>query len=134
MMGRQDEFFHQVAKFMLEVAFVMPRFYGMPNKRAGFIIVTYEGENFDWELLSTEALRDHLYGVQNRGEMMKTIFARWLSVLFPHPSSENRQELRRQSRVRRPVPREECQEEESVQAETIEPEPEQQQPVQSPVP
>ena len=33
-MGGQDEFFHEVAKFMLEVAFVTPRFYGMPRMRA----------------------------------------------------------------------------------------------------
>ena len=39
-LGGQDEFFHEVAKFMLEVGFVTPRFYGMPKKRAGFIIAT----------------------------------------------------------------------------------------------
>ena len=134
MMGGQDEFFHEVAKFMLEVAFVTPRFYGMPKKRAGFIIATYEGEMFYWGLLSTEALRDQLYGVQQKGKMMKTIFARWLSVLFPPQSSENRWEERRQARARRPVPWEEWREEESTQAETIQTEPEQQQPVQSPIP
>ena len=133
-MGGQDEFFHEVAKFMLEVAFVTPRFYGMPKKRAGFIIATYEGEKFDWGLLSAEALREQLSGIQQKGKMMKTIIARWLSVLFPPQSSENRREERRQARARRPVPREEWQEEESAQAETIQPEPEQQQPVQPPVP
>ena len=128
-MGGHDEFFHEVAKFILEVAFVTPRFYGMPKKRACSIIATYEGKIFDWGLLSAKALRDQLYGVQQKGKLMKTIFARWLSVLFPPQSSENRQEERRQSRARRPVP-----EEESVQAETIQPEREQQQLVQSPVP
>ena len=63
-MGGQDEFFHEVAKFMLEVAFVTQRFYGMPKKRAGFIIATYEGEQFDWGLLSTEAPREQLSGIQ----------------------------------------------------------------------
>ena len=43
-MGGHDEFFHEVAKFMLEVAFGTQRFYGMPKKQAGFIIATYEGE------------------------------------------------------------------------------------------
>ena len=28
--GGQDEFFHKVAKFLLEVAFISPRFYCMP--------------------------------------------------------------------------------------------------------
>ena len=63
-LGGQDEFFHEVAKFMLEVGFVTPCFYGMPKKRAGLIIATYEGETFDWGLLSTEALSDQLYGFQ----------------------------------------------------------------------
>ena len=88
-MGGQDEFFHEVAKFMLEVAFVTPLFYDMPKKRAGFIIATYEGETFDWGLLLAEALCDQLYGVQHKGKPMKTIFARWMSVLFPPQSSEN---------------------------------------------
>ena len=89
-MGGQDEFFHEVAKFMLEVAFVTQRFYGMPKKRAGFIIATYEGENFDWGLLSAEALWEQLSGIQQKGKMMKTIIARWLAVLFPPQSSESR--------------------------------------------
>ena len=48
----EDEFFHEVAKILLEVGFVSLRFYCMPKKRAGFIITTYEGEAFDWGLLS----------------------------------------------------------------------------------
>ena len=66
--------------------------------------------------------------------MMKTIFARWFSVLFPPQSLEIRQEEQRQARARRPMPWEEWQEEESAQAEPIQPEPEQQQLVKSPVP
>ena len=83
----RDEFFHEVARFLLEIAFVSPRFYCMPKKRAAFIIVAYEDEEFDWALLSVEALREQLHGVQN-GKPMKAIFARWLSVLFPAQESE----------------------------------------------
>ena len=61
--GGEDEFFHDVTKFMLEVAFVSPQFYCMPKKRAGFVISTYEGEIFDWGLLMAEALREQLTGV-----------------------------------------------------------------------
>ena len=43
----KDEFFQELAKFMLVVAFVSPRFYGMPKQREGFIVSTYEGEIFD---------------------------------------------------------------------------------------
>ena len=83
MFGGQDEFFHEVATFMLEVGFVTAWFYGMPKKRVGFIIATYEGETFDCGLLLVEVLRDQLYGVQQKRKSMKTIFARWLSILFP---------------------------------------------------
>ena len=76
-------FFHEVAKFMLEVGFVTPRFYDMPKEGAGFIIARYEGEIFYWGLLSAEALHDQLYGVQQKGQPMKKIFTRWLSILFP---------------------------------------------------
>ena len=58
--GGRDEFFHEVAKFLLEVGFVSPRFYFIAQKegRAGFIIAAYEGEAFDWGILSVEALRE----------------------------------------------------------------------------
>ena len=101
-LGGQDEFFHEGAKFLLEMGFVTPQFYGM-----AFIIATYEGETFDWGLLSAEALRDQLYGVQQKGKLTKTIFARWLAILFPRQRSDNQQEERRPSRPRRPVQREE---------------------------
>ena len=113
--GGEDEFFHEVAKFLLEVGFVSPRFYCMPKKRAGFIIATYEGKKFDWGLLTAEALREQLLGVQT-SKPMKPIFAQWLLVLFPTPSSENQQEEQRQTRTRttprarRQVQREEWQE------------------------
>ena len=116
--GGRDVFFHEVAKFLLEVGFVSPRFYCMPKKRAGFIIAAYEGEAFDWGLLSADALREQLNGVQ-KGKPMKPIFARWLSVLFPTSEPENRSEVRRppqvqSSRTRRQVQREEWREEEST--------------------
>ena len=80
--GGGDEFFHQVARFLLEIGFVSPRFYCMPKKRVGFIIAAYEGEGFNWGLLSVEALREQLLGVQ-KGKPMKPIFICWLSILFP---------------------------------------------------
>ena len=45
--GGEDEFFHEVTNFLLEVAFISPCFYCMRQKRSGFIISTYEGEVFD---------------------------------------------------------------------------------------
>ena len=47
MQGGEDEFFHEVTNFLLEVAFISPCFYCMRQKRSGFIISTYEGEVFD---------------------------------------------------------------------------------------
>ena len=79
--GGRDAYFHEVAKFLLEVGFVSLRYYCMSKKRARFIIAAYEGEAFDWGILSGEALGEQLYNVQ-KGKTMKRIFTRWLSVLF----------------------------------------------------
>ena len=121
--GGRDEFFHEVARFLLEVGFVSPRFYCMPKKRAGFIIAAYEKEDFNWPLLSAEALREQLQGVQT-GKPMKPIFGRWLSVLFPIQESENPSQLRRPPSVqtprrRRQVSREEWTEEESAHVDNM---------------
>ena len=70
----------------------------MPKKKVGFIIVAYEGEEFDWGLLSAKALREQLYGVQ-KGKTMKTSFARGMSVLFLTQESESRSEVRRSPQV-----------------------------------
>ena len=56
--GDRNLFFHEVARFLLEIEFVSPRFYCMPKKRTGFIIAAFEGEEFNWALLSVEALRE----------------------------------------------------------------------------
>ena len=45
--GGEDVFFHDVAKFLLEVAWVSPRSYCMPKYRARFIIATNEGQKID---------------------------------------------------------------------------------------
>ena len=121
--GGRDEFFHEVARFLLEVGFVSPRFYCMPKKRAGFIIAAYEKEDFNWPLLSGEALREQLQGVKT-GKPMKQIFGRWLSVLFPIQESETPVQSRRPPTVQAPrrhrqVAHEEWIEEESAHADNI---------------
>ena len=84
-----------------------------------------------WPLLSAKVLREQLFGVQ-KGKPMKTICARWLSVLFPPQQSGNRSKVRRSPQVQQPrtcrqVPREEWREEESEQQRsTPQPEPDQQ--------
>ena len=131
--GGRDEFFHEVARFLLEVGFVSPRFYCMPKKRAGFIIAAYEKEDFNWPLLSAEALREQLQGVKT-GKPMKQIFGRWLSVLFPIQESEAPAQLRRPPTVQAPrrhrqVAQEEWIEEESAHADNIQMEMDQSEPV-----
>ena len=46
--GGKDVFFHDVARFLLDVVYVSPRQYCMPKQRAGFVIATYEGSKFNW--------------------------------------------------------------------------------------
>ena len=131
--GGRDEFFHEVARFLLEVGFVSPRFYCMPKKRAGFIIAAYEKEDFNWPLLSAEALREQLQGVKT-GKPMKQIFGRWLSVLFPIQESEAPAQSRRPPTVQAPrrhrqVAQEEWIEEESAHADNVQMEMDQSEPV-----
>ena len=44
-MGGQDEFFHEVAKFMLEVGFVTPHFYGEPHVNPNDMTRIQEGQS-----------------------------------------------------------------------------------------
>ena len=55
--GVHDVFFHDVAKFLLEVAFLSERGYCMPKQRVGFIITTYEEAIGDWSYLTAKAIR-----------------------------------------------------------------------------
>ena len=45
--GGSDVFFHNVAKFLLEVACVRPWQFCMLKQRVGFIIATYERDQID---------------------------------------------------------------------------------------
>ena len=68
--GGQDVFFHDLVKFLLEVACVNPRQYCMLKQWAGFI-------------------REQLHGVQ-QGKPVKSIFPLWLRVLCPPRATETR--------------------------------------------
>ena len=61
--GVNDVFFHDVAKFLSEVACVSPWSYCMPKQRDGFIIATYEGEKIDLGWITGITLREQLHGV-----------------------------------------------------------------------
>ena len=123
--GGEDKLFQEVAKFLLEVAFVSPRFYCMPKQRAAFIIATYEGDTIDWGYLNGEAPWNQMKRVQNN-KPMKPIFGRWLMVLYPTASTEIRHNTPRKergqpkstSRAQREVPHEEWQEPEQTTVDT----------------
>ena len=42
-----DAFFKEAVKFLLEIAYVHPKTYGIPKNRVGLIIATYEGTTVD---------------------------------------------------------------------------------------
>ena len=56
--NRPYVFFHAVAKFVLEVTFLIAWASCMPKQRAGFIIVAYEEETIDRGYLMAEAIRE----------------------------------------------------------------------------
>ena len=82
--GGPNVFLHDVAKFLLEVAFLIARGYCMPKQRAGFIIEAYEDETIDWGYLKTEAIREQINNVK-KGKSMRMILARWVTVLRISP-------------------------------------------------
>ena len=90
-------FFHDVAKFVLEVAFVSPQQYCMFKQRARFIIAAYEDTTFDWDYLTTIVLREQLHNVQ-KGKPTKPIIAPWVAVLCPIPLTDTRCKARRNER------------------------------------
>ena len=128
--GGEDELFQEVAKFLLDVAFVSPRFYCMCVCSARFIIVTYEGDTIDWGYLNGEALWDQVKRVQN-SKPMKPIFSQWFTVLYPTTSTEIRHNTPRKergqpestSRAQKEVPREEWKEPKPATNDTQELEP-----------
>ena len=67
--GRSDMFFHDVAKFLLEVAFVSARHNCMPKQRAGFIIAAYENETVEWGYLTVVVIREQLHNVERAKPM-----------------------------------------------------------------
>ena len=76
-----DEFFRQLAEFLLEVAFVRPTPYTMSMKKVDFIIAMYKGDKVDLGYLRGEALRLAL----QVGKKLLPVVAHYLSVLhLPH--------------------------------------------------
>ena len=55
--GGENMLFREIARVLLEYAFVHPRPPAIPKNRADFIIVTFEGLWVDWPLIRAESLR-----------------------------------------------------------------------------
>ena len=67
-------FFDDVAKFLLQVAFVSRCQYCMPKQRVVFIITVYENVTIDWGYLTVVTIREQFHNVQ-RGKLMRPIIA-----------------------------------------------------------
>ena len=80
--GIPNEFFGELAKFLLEITCVHPHNYGMPKKKVGIIITTYTGGLLDWGSITGEALRAGLYALQ-AGKKLIPALAHYLFVPYP---------------------------------------------------
>ena len=75
-------FFREVAKFLLEVGCVHVNAYGMPKKKAGVIIETFERKAVDWGVITGLTLREGLHSYQSE-KKLRPIIQQYPTVLFP---------------------------------------------------
>ena len=68
-------------KFLLEIRCVH-RTYAKPKNKAGFIIVTYEGDKEDWRFLTGDAMRAGILALQI-GKKVLSVIVQYLSLLYP---------------------------------------------------
>ena len=55
--GGPNEFFGNLAHFLLEFFYVHANMYNMPKKKASLIIMTYQGGAINWGIITEEGIR-----------------------------------------------------------------------------
>ena len=56
--------------------------YGIPKKKVGIIIDTFEGRAIDWGVITEPTLREGLHSYQ-AGKKLRPIIQKYLTILFP---------------------------------------------------
>ena len=83
--GGPNRAFGEIARILMEYAFVHTNPTSMPQNKAAIIISAYEGNRIDWGIITGEGLRAALASFQS-GKKMLSVLTHFLTVLYP-PSS-----------------------------------------------
>ena len=83
--GGSNKAFGELARILMEYAFVHTNPTSMPQIKATIIINAYEGNRIDWGIITGEGLRAALASFQS-GKKMLSVITHFLTVLYP-PSS-----------------------------------------------
>ena len=83
--GGPNKVFGEIARILMEYAFVHTNPTSMPQNKAALIISAYEGQQIDWGVITGEGLRAAIASYQS-GKKMLSVVSHFLTVLFPPPT------------------------------------------------
>ena len=84
--GGPNRFFGEIARILMEYAFVHTNPTSMPQNKADIIIWEYQGGTVDWGILTGEGVRAALESFQS-GKRFLPVLAHYLTVLYSPPST-----------------------------------------------
>ena len=80
--GGPNKVFGEIARILMEYAFVHTNPTSMPQNKAALIISAYEGQQIDWGVITGEGLRAAIASYRS-GKKMLSVVSHFLTVLFP---------------------------------------------------
>ena len=83
--GGPKKVFGEIARILMEYAFVHTNPTSIPQNKAAIIIIAYEGHRVDWGIITGEVLRAAIASYQS-GKKMLSVISHFLTVLFPPAS------------------------------------------------
>ena len=90
--GGSNKAFGELARILMEYAFVHTNPTSMPQSKAAIIISAYEGNKIDWGIITGEGIRAALESFQT-GKRLLPVINHFLTVLYPPPSVSPRRIL-----------------------------------------
>ena len=83
--GGSNKAFGELARILMEYAFVHTNPTSMPQNKAAIIISEYEGNKIDWGIITGEGVRVALASFQS-GKKLLSVMTHFFTVLYPPPS------------------------------------------------
>ena len=83
--GGSNKAFGELARILMEYAFVHTNPTSMPQNKAMIIISAYEGNKIDWGIITGEGVCPALVSFQS-GKKMLSVITHFVTVLYPPPS------------------------------------------------